>query len=151
MSGGDSSGQDDELESVDCRSKHSHVYNYFRIVSGGKKAICKNCKENCEITVRIFQKSSQPNALDIEISLYDRMESPSKRIETLTWWQSNQLQLPLLSRVAFDILSSPMTEVTVERLFSHLKIVIGKHRSSLKGSLINDILFLRMNEKFSNK
>jgi predicted component of viral defense system (DUF524 family) len=41
-----------------------------------------------------------------------------------------------------------MTEVTVERMFSHLNFILDERRSCLKGEILDDILFLRMNSKF---
>lgn len=64
------------------------------------------------------------------------------------WWKENIETFPNLGPTAIDIISAPVTEVTVERLFSHLKFVLNKHRTQIKDDLINDILFLQMNEKF---
>ena len=58
----------------------------------------------------------------------------------------NQENFPLLSVIALDIICAPVTEVTVERLFSHLKLILTKFRSSMKPDLLDDILFLRMND-----
>ena len=46
-----------------------------------------------------------------------------------------------------DISSLPVTQVTVERLFSSLKFIKNDLRSSLKDDIIDHILFLRHNFK----
>jgi hypothetical protein len=94
-------------------------------------------------------QTSQPSdALEEELKKYEASYAPIPRQNAMTWWKNRSTDFPILSAIAFDIISVPVTEVTVERLFSHLKIVVNRHRSLLKGDLINDILFLRMNEKF---
>ena len=53
-------------------------------------------------------------------------------------------------KIALAIISTPVTEVSVERLFNHLKFIQNKHRFRLSGPLLEDILFLRMNNVFRN-
>lgn len=57
---------------------------------------------------------------------------------------------PILKDIALDIISVPVTEVTVERLFSHLDFVVDEHCSTMAGSIVEDIMFLRLNKKFLN-
>lgn len=97
------------------------------------------------------QHSQTKDSLEKELVMYEKMETPQVRENTLKWWRDNFETFPILSPIALDILSAPVTEVTAERLFSHLNIVLDDHRSRLKGNLINDILFLRMNDTFDNK
>ena len=40
------------------------------------------------------------------------------------------------------------TQVTVERLFSHLKYILSDNRGALKEGIIDDILICRMNPDF---
>ena len=92
-------------------------------------------------------KSSQKiTSLDAEIKKYDEMPTPVQRMDCVEWWMKNQENFPLLSVIALDIICAPVTEVTVERLFSHLKLILTKFRSSMKPDLLDDILFLRMND-----
>jgi hypothetical protein len=91
------------------------------------------------------------SALEKEISSYEKTAAPPTRICAMKWWQEKADIYPILSQIALDIISAPVTEVTVERLFSHLKIVMTRHRSMLKGDLIDDLLFLRVNRIFAKK
>lgn len=89
------------------------------------------------------------NRLELEIKKYEDSAPPSKRINTIAWWLENEEKFPLLCPIALDIISAPITEVSVERLFSHLGIILTKFRSTLKGPLLEDILFLRLNKIFN--
>ena len=50
-------------------------------------------------------------------------------------------------RIAMAILSIPSTQVTVERTFSNLKLVLTDVRSRLSNKMTKDIMLLKMNEK----
>lgn len=94
-----------------------------------------------------FQGSAKQ--LEDEIRDYTKADVPKKKMNTITWWIENEEKYPLLSTIALDIISAPLTEVSVERLFSHLNFILTKHRSTLKGTLLDDILFLRLNQIFA--
>lgn len=55
---------------------------------------------------------------------------------------------PVIKSIAFDLIAVPMTEVSAERLFSHLNFILNKNRSCLNDKILDDILLLRMNAKF---
>jgi hAT family C-terminal dimerisation region len=61
--------------------------------------------------------------------------------------QSSAAPLNMLASVALDVICVPVTEVTAERLFSHLNYIFSKHRSSLKSDIIEKILFCRWNKR----
>lgn len=94
---------------------------------------------------KIAGTHTRTDALEKELDLYEKFGVPSSRGDVLKWWCNHREDFPLMSPIAIDIISGPVTEVTIERLFSHLKIILNKYRSSLGGDLINDVLFLRMN------
>ncbi|CCO32612.1 hypothetical protein BN14_06675 [Rhizoctonia solani AG-1 IB] len=49
--------------------------------------------------------------------------------DILMWWKDNEPHLPVLSRIARDILAVPATSVSVERLFSRCKLVMNDYRN----------------------
>ncbi|CCO37231.1 hypothetical protein BN14_11386 [Rhizoctonia solani AG-1 IB] len=49
--------------------------------------------------------------------------------DILIWWKENESNLPVLSRIARDILAIPATSVSVERLFSQCKLVMSDYRN----------------------
>ena len=84
-----------------------------------------------------------------EFTLYEGNEfTVSPKTDPTTFWKIHGAKLPQLSSIALDIISVPVTEVTSERLFSHLNIVFNKLRAKLDTDVLNDILFLRWNQKF---
>ena len=87
--------------------------------------------------------------LEKEFEEFQLLPRERMNVQVKEYWIA-QMQFPMLKSVVFDIISAPMTEVSVERLFSHLNFILNKHRSSLQGEILDDILFTRMNKKFSS-
>jgi hAT family C-terminal dimerisation region len=100
-----------------------------------------------DVTVTRTKKRSD---LENEILKYEKKPGTDSKSNALVWWHEHKKDFPILGPLACDILAAPVTEVSVERLFSHLKLIVTKNRSTLKGSLLNDIMFLRMNRTFTN-
>lgn len=71
------------------------------------------------------------------------LEVPGSSLEVL--WK-----FPILAPTALDLISCPMSEVSVERLFSHLAYILSPLRSRLTGDILQDIIFLRVNNRFSS-
>lgn len=89
--------------------------------------------------------------LEKEFAAYeeDVLSSPSMPTKpSLGYWQTKCDSMPILSSAALDINCVPMTEVSVERLFSHLNFIFTERRNRTKGDIIEDILFLRLNKKY---
>lgn len=90
--------------------------------------------------------------LNKEMEIYeDEMMNetePQEMPEALKYWKSSKSKFPILAAAALDIISCPMTEVSVERLFSHLNLILSPRRTCLKGDILQDVLFLRVNKRF---
>lgn len=127
-----------EIQIVDNTQSDNLLDNYLRTL--GSSSVKK-----------IPQKIPKLSALELEIKKYEEMPAPAQRSNTFDWWLENSKIFPILSPIALDIVSAPVTEVTVERLFSHLKIILTKHRSMLKEDLLEDVLFLRLNRFRASK
>lgn len=56
------------------------------------------------------------------------------------------IKLDIATRHVMVILSAPATQVSVERAFSALALVLNPLRTSLKGAAINDILLCALND-----
>ena len=73
--------------------------------------------------------------------------TPDSTFNQLEWWKQNEVQLPMMSRVAKSILSIPATSTPSERLFSKAGFLINKKRANLKPSKVDMMLFLNANYK----
>ena len=60
------------------------------------------------------------------------------------WKIIDILNGPLLT-TAKIFSAMPVTQVSVERLFSSMKVILSDHRASMKQDLLDAILFLRAN------
>lgn len=70
--------------------------------------------------------------------------------DSIKYWKENVWKFPILAPTALDLISCPMTEVSVERLFSHLAYILSPLRSCLSADILQDIIFLRVNNRFAN-
>lgn len=61
--------------------------------------------------------------LETELCTFDSLSRISANIQIMDFWK-NQKQLPVLKEIALDIISVPVTEVSVERMFSLLKLFL---------------------------
>ena len=59
------------------------------------------------------------------------------------WWKAHQIEYPILSQAARDILPCSASEVDVERLFSGCRDVIGIRRHSLKAETVRILMLLK--------
>lgn len=98
--------------------------------------------------------SAQPAAnkksrstIEAELSNFDSLPRLAVDTQVMDFWK-NQKAFPVLKGIALDIISVPVTEVSVERLFSHLNFILNPHRSNMNQGLLEDVLFLRMNNAF---
>lgn len=91
-----------------------------------------------------------PSVIEAELAAFEAAPRLSPDVQILDFWKNGK-SFPVLRNIAFDILSVPMTEVSVERLFSHLNFIMNPHRSTLSCDVVEDILFLRMNNQFEGK
>lgn len=69
----------------------------------------------------------------------DREESP------LVWWKQNQYKFPMISVVAKQFLSIPVTSTPAERVFSTAGLTVTRLRSSLTPEHVNMLVFLNKN------
>lgn len=87
------------------------------------------------------------DALAVELRRFQDLKRLRADTNILDFWNKQKFDFPLLSEIALTVLSIPVTEVDVERLFSHLTFIHSKLRNCLSDKLISDILFLRMSSK----
>lgn len=93
-----------------------------------------------------------------EISVSDQLSDLSRKPrlilqnETiLEWWFKAKSTQPDLYSLASAFLAIPCTQVSVERSFSVLGLILTKQRGLLKEETLQNILFVRLNSELLNK
>ncbi|KAH7672190.1 Tam3-transposase (Ac family) protein [Dioscorea alata] len=110
--------------------------------SYGKKYKSKGRSEFGEF---IKQKNTlQPMKNELEIYLQEDVvrfgvETDTK-IDVLDWWKVNVVKFPILSKMAHDILSVPVTTVASESAFSAGGRVLDKYRSTLAPKTVDALV-----------
>jgi hypothetical protein len=93
----------------------------------------QNVNENMELNVIVNQ-----------LALYDKNQERLKRSSNiLEYWAATTYTS--LSEVANILLSTPATQVSVERLFSIVKYVFSSLRTKMTGEILEDVIFLKAN------
>ncbi|KAA8531452.1 hypothetical protein F0562_006195 [Nyssa sinensis] len=88
----------------------------------------------------------QPSKSDLDIYLDESAficsEGSANKFDIMGWWKANTLKFRILSKMARDILSIPITSVASESTFSAGGRVIDLYRASLLPEIINVIASL---------
>jgi hypothetical protein len=92
--------------------------------------------------LRTTDSVRQPIKSDLDIYLEESVFIPDEGSDfnALEWWKANTLKYRILSKVAKDILSIPITTVTSESTFSAGGRVIDPHRASLKAETVEKLI-----------
>lgn len=64
------------------------------------------------------------------------------------FWEKKKSSMPELYKLAIIANAVPMTQVSVERLFSGLSFIFSKLRGNLSPSLLDDVMIIRTNGLF---
>jgi len=83
-------------------------------------------------------------AIEIEMEKYQKMKI-THCSNILLFWKDNQDVLPLLSRVAREILAIPASSASSERVFSVGSLMCTARRSNLKPDKVSDLMLLKLN------
>lgn len=67
-------------------------------------------------------------------------------VDIMCYWEDKKFTYPRLYRLAKIVHSVPATQVSVERAFSALKLVLTDLRSNLSADSIKKIMFLKLNK-----
>ncbi|KAF5455354.1 hypothetical protein F2P56_024943 [Juglans regia] len=76
----------------------------------------------------------------LEESIYICEEGSDASFDALEWWKANSLKFRTLSKLARDILATPITTVSSESTFSAGGRVIDPHRASLSTETVQMLL-----------
>ena len=80
-----------------------------------------------------------------ELKLYLTLPVNGADFKLLDWWKKHEYHLPLLARLAKNILCTPATFTPSERVFSKVGTLVSRKRAGLKPSKVDMALFLNAN------
>lgn len=80
------------------------------------------------------------------------IDDPKGKFHPIDWWRANKQRFPVLSHMAFDILSVPAMSAETERFFSDCKLTITSQRMRMTATTLEAIQLVRSwnNQKFFN-
>lgn len=89
------------------------------------------------------------------ISAYAQIENyrPPKEdvdINLLNYWHEQKYNIPFLKQLAYIIHAVPATQVTVERAFSALRLILNDQRCNLSDEKLRSIMFVKLNQSSFN-
>lgn len=81
-----------------------------------------------------------------QLKLFD--VEPRQRHDFDVWnhWISRKASHPQLAQVALVVLATPSSQVSVERSFSALRLVLSDHRTMMSDDTLENILILKLND-----
>lgn len=66
----------------------------------------------------------------------------------LQFWECKKVEMPRLYTISQIVHGIPMTQVSVERLFSSMKYILSDQRANMANDLLESILLIRCNSFF---
>jgi len=84
-------------------------------------------------------------SLLIDTYLKTTKPMPRKSKNVLEFWESQRLISPTLYELSQIVLAIPLTQVTVERLFSSLNFILNPLRLNLTTNMVDDLLVMHSN------
>lgn len=111
---------------------------------GSHQSLKDQSVQESYIMQRLHARNNKFNHDGSELSRY--LNSPVVELtsfDPLSWWHLNQMEFPTLARMAQDILSIPLSSVSVERLFSSARDVIPYRRNRLSPEMLQNLLLLK--------
>ncbi|GAU50578.1 hypothetical protein TSUD_410030 [Trifolium subterraneum] len=90
--------------------------------------------------VRVKRKQSEQKSSELVIYKEDEVEDDYEGFEILKWWKSKTTKYCILSLMARDILTIPISTVSSESTFSTVGRVLDPYRSSLKAETVEPLI-----------
>ncbi|XP_058451036.1 uncharacterized protein LOC131430248 [Malaya genurostris] len=81
-----------------------------------------------------------------KISILQESSVKAQQFDLLKFWQAQQYTSPLF-HAAMVILLAPSTQVSVERAFSAVKLILADNRMGLSSASLEDTLILKLNQE----
>ena len=93
---------------------------------------------------RTSSSNQETTSIPSQISKYfDKIQTADS--DALVFWEENKAKFPQMSKLAMKALSVPASSAPVERVFSVGGIIMRPHRSRLRSTMLNSLVFLKCN------
>lgn len=129
---------DDSKGAEDTSVEEKGITDYLTELFGGK------LDSSMDSTDIVMDIQGQLKLLEVE---------PRQKhdVDVLNHWVARKVSHPQLSQVAMVILATPSSQVSVERAFSALALVLSDHRTTISDEALEDILILKLNDDIFEK
>lgn len=151
------------IEQKDKASKHLHYLSQKMSLKGNKQIYVPPSKPHTVSTSdsmleNILQEiestegnscatvpSIMNNTLNEEIISFCEIGRANATVDVIAGWEARRFKFPILYELARTVLAVAPTEVSVERNFSILELVLSKRRNRLTNEHLEMILFIKLN------
>lgn len=99
----------------------------------------------------LYVNCTTVDSIDEVLKDYQNWPRLKKSRDIFEFWESKRTDYRVLYELAMTTLSLPMTQVSVERTFSHLRQVLSVLRYNLSSSMIDNIMLVRCNHYFGKE
>ncbi|XP_065093091.1 uncharacterized protein LOC135713785 [Ochlerotatus camptorhynchus] len=103
-------------------------------------------EEECQ---RASTSKLNPSEIDLKVKLLDLANSKTRlpsSTDILKYWEARRYDDEQIYDLAMIALSASATEVSVERCFSGIKLLLEQHRLRMSPSMLNDLMIIRFNK-----
>lgn len=112
----------------------------------------ENCDDELERSLSVECRATLDTAatseIDLKMKLLSLANAKSRldsKTDILKYWESKRYDDPELYSLAVVALSVPCTQVSVERCFSAVKLLLEDHRLRLGQEKLDDLMIIRLN------
>lgn len=102
-----------------------------------------------ESSVRTVAPTVDKRKLESVLDEFLLQERVPQKTNVLSYWNDNRGVNSELFSLSQIVLALPVTQVSVERSFSGLRFILSELRSNLAPDILENILLIRANHKFS--
>lgn len=93
----------------------------------------------------LIRKTESQNVAEQNLLNFKLTPLLDRKVDLLTFWSENKNTNPQLYKLAMIVLAIPMTQVSVERVFSAAEYVFSDLKGGMSSDLLQDILLIRCN------
>jgi hypothetical protein len=89
------------------------------------------------------QQENRAQLTELQVYLEDAVHPQEDAFDILSWWSSNAVKYPVISRIAKDVLAAPATSVASESAFSTGGRILSDYRSRLLSETVEALICLQ--------